>query len=160
MFCVMKLFLLLAWFVICAEQDARRKEISNRLTIGGAVLAAAYLSFTGVAWLGAPASEAGLALVLALALTLPGYMMGRLGAGDVKLMTAMALASDSAYLLCTFVGAGVALLLWFLIGKHLWPHMPQRVTQRYACLNPRTSDKLPFSPFLLIGLLLSAGLLH
>ncbi|MCI3947262.1 prepilin peptidase [Pseudomonas syringae] len=157
---MMRLGALLIWFIICAEQDARRKEISNGLTIGGIAVAAGYLSATGTTWLGAPAIEAGLALLVAMALTLPGYFIGRLGAGDVKLMTALALASDSTYLLGTFIGAGVALLSWRLIGKRAWPLIQQRLTQRYACMNPEASDKYPFSPFLLIGLLLTAWALH
>ncbi|RML97013.1 hypothetical protein APX70_02547, partial [Pseudomonas syringae pv. maculicola] len=47
----MKLFFLLVWFAICAEQDARRKEILNGLTLGAAALAAGYLAVTGLTWL-------------------------------------------------------------------------------------------------------------
>ncbi|KPY15879.1 hypothetical protein ALO54_02777 [Pseudomonas syringae pv. philadelphi] len=159
-FCVMKLFFLLVWFAICAEQDARRKEILNGLTLGAAALAAGYLAVTGLTWLGSPPLEGALALVLALALTLPGYTLGRLGAADVKLMTALALASNTAYLLCTFIGAGVAMLAWALIGKRVWPLIHQQVTQRYKHMNPGTPDKYPFSPFLLIGLLLTVCVIH
>ncbi|WP_237543658.1 A24 family peptidase [Pseudomonas syringae] len=151
----MKLFFLLVWFAICAEQDARRKEIPNGLTLGAIALTTGYLAVTGLTWLGAPPLEGALALLLALALTLPGYTLGRLGAADVKLMTALALASNTAYLLCTFIGAGVAMLAWALIGKRVWPLIHQQVTQRYKHMNPGVPDKYPFSPFLLIGLLLT-----
>ncbi|AZG88325.1 prepilin peptidase [Pseudomonas syringae pv. pisi str. PP1] len=156
----MKLFFLLIWFAICAEQDARCKQISNGLTLGAAALAIIYLALTGMTWLGSPALEALLALTLALALTLPGYALGKLGAADVKLMTALALASNSAYLLCTFIGAGVAMATWLIVGKSTWPHVQQRVAQRYRYMNPAASDKHPFSPFLFAGLLLSTALLH
>ncbi|QQQ49895.1 prepilin peptidase [Pseudomonas syringae] len=156
----MKLFFLLIWFAICAEQDARCKQISNGLTLGAAALAIIYLALTGMTWLGSPALEALLALTLALALTLPGYALGKLGAADVKLMTALALASNSAYLLCTFIGAGVAMATWLIVGKSTWPHLQQRVAQRYRYMNPAASDKHPFSPFLFAGLLLSTALLH
>lgn len=157
---MMKLFFLLIWFAICAEQDARCKQISNGLTLGAAALAIIYLALTGMTWLGSPALEALLALTLALALTLPGYALGKLGAADVKLMTALALASNSAYLLCTFIGAGVAMATWLIVGKSTWPHLQQRVAQRYRYMNPAASDKHPFSPFLFAGLLLSTALLH
>lgn len=62
---MMKLFFLLIWFAICAEQDARCKQISNGLTLGAAALAIIYLALTGMTWLGSPALEALLALTLA-----------------------------------------------------------------------------------------------
>lgn len=157
---MMKLFFLLIWFAICAEQDARCKQISNELTLGAAALATTYLAFTGMTWLGSPALEALLAATLALALTLPGYALGKLGAGDVKLMTALALASNSAYLLCTFIGAGVAMAVWLIVGKRVWPQARQWAAQRYRYMNPAAPDKHPFSPFLFAGLLLSTALLH
>ncbi|WP_346398288.1 A24 family peptidase [Pseudomonas syringae] len=156
----MKLFFLVIWFAICAEQDARCKQISNRLTLGAAALATIYLALTGMTWLGSPAREALLAVTLALALTLPGYALGKLGAGDVKLMTALALASNSAYLLGTFIGAGVAMATWLIVAKRAWPPTQQWVTQRYRYMNPTAPDKYPFSPFLFAGLLLSTALLH
>ncbi|KPX02223.1 Prepilin type IV endopeptidase [Pseudomonas savastanoi] len=157
---MMKLFLLLVWFVICAEQDARRKHISNGLTLGATALAAAWLAGTGTSWLGAPPLEAALTLALALGLTLPGYALGKLGAGDVKLMAALALASDSVYLLCTFIGAGIAALTWVLLARKVQHHINQRVARRYAYMFPDAPDKYPFSPFLLAGLLLTVALLH
>ncbi|AKF49701.1 Flp pilus assembly protein, protease CpaA [Pseudomonas syringae pv. syringae HS191] len=157
---MMKLFFLLIWFAICAEQDARCKQISNGLTLGAAALAIIYLALTGMTWLGSPALEALLAVTLAWALTLPGYALGKLGAADVKLMTALALASNSAYLLCTFIGAGLTMAAWLIVGKSTWPHTQQWVAQRYRYMNPGTPDKYPFSPFLFAGLLLSTALLH
>ncbi len=141
---MMKLFFLLIWFAICAEQDARCKQISNGLTLGAAALAIIYLALTGMTWLGSPAREAVLAVTLALALTLPGYALGKLGAADVKLMTALALASNSAYLLGTFIGAGVAMATWLIVAKRAWPPTQQWVTQRYRYMNPTAPDKYPF----------------
>ncbi|RMQ09692.1 Type IV leader peptidase family [Pseudomonas viridiflava] len=157
---MIKLFLLLVWFAICAEQDARRKQISNSLTLGAAALAAAWLAGTGTTWLGAAPLEAAQTLALALGLTLPGYALGKLGAGDVKLMTALALASNSAYLLCTFIGAGVAVLIWALLARKVQRHINQQVARRYAYMFADASDKYPFSPFLLAGSLLTVALLH
>ncbi|MEE4676861.1 A24 family peptidase [Pseudomonas alliivorans] len=151
----MDLFFLLVWFGLCAEQDARQRKISNWLTLGMAIIAAGYLLHSGQTWLGAAPGEAGWAALTALALTLPGYALGKLGAGDVKLLTALALATDSLYLLGTFIGAGIAIALWSVSVATLWPLANQHFTRRYLHLAPQTTNKYPFSPFLLIGLLLT-----
>ncbi|MBC3956984.1 MULTISPECIES: prepilin peptidase [Pseudomonas] len=148
----MDLFFLLIWFAVCAEQDARQKEISNWLTLGIAALALAFLAYTGHTWLGAHPDDAGQAAVIALALTLPGHALRRLGAADVKLLLALALASDTLHLLGTFIGAAIALAAWALAGKYLWPLLNQRLTRRYLLMSPGMTNKYPFSPFLFIGL--------
>ncbi|CAM3216296.1 prepilin peptidase [Pseudomonas floridensis] len=156
----MDLFFLLVWFAACAEQDARQREISNWLTMGVALLAGGYLAYSGHTWLGAAPDEAGWALLIALALTLPGYALGRLGAGDVKLLVALALATDSVYLLGTFIGAGLAIALWSLSDTKVWPLVNQHFTRRYLYLGPPMTNKYPFSPFLFIGLLLTVLIIH
>ncbi|MDO7930035.1 prepilin peptidase [Pseudomonas sp. KFB-139] len=156
----MELLFLLAWFAICAEQDARQRLISNWLTLGGFTLALAYLLYSGHTWLGFESADAGWALLLAVALTLPGYALGRLGAGDVKLLAALALASSSLHLLGTFIGAGLVMLIWLIIRQKAWPLIGQRVTQRYTYMNAEATNKQPFSPFLFTGFLLTALCIH
>ncbi|WP_122434207.1 prepilin peptidase [Pseudomonas viridiflava] len=156
----MDLFFLLVWFALCAEQDARQRKISNWLTLGVALVACGYLLYSGHTWLGATPDEAGWATLTALALTLPGYALGRLGAGDVKLLTALALLTDSLYLLGTFIGAGIAIALWSVSITQLWPLVNQHVTRRYLHVGPQATNKYPFSPFLLIGLLLTVLIIH
>ena len=146
-------FVLLAWFALCATQDLRHRQIANSLTLGGGALALAYLLWTGSTWLGAPAAQGGTALLLALLLTLPGYATGRLGAGDVKLLAALALASEPSTLLGTFIGAGLATLLWLWLAPRVWPLLGQGPQANLHHLAPETSGKRPFAPFLLIGLL-------
>lgn len=152
----MQLFLLLTWFAICADQDARQKQISNWLTFGGFALFLIFLLINGHTWLGASSAEGGWALLLALAFTLPGYALGRLGAGDVKLLAALALATDSLHLLGTFIGAGVVSVMWLWARKSLWPHMNQWLIQRYPHMGPQSSNKQPFSPFLFAGFAMMA----
>ncbi|SHN07812.1 prepilin peptidase CpaA [Pseudomonas asturiensis] len=148
----MDLFFLLTWFAVCAEQDARKKEISNWLTVGIAALALVFLACTGHTWTGANPNDAGLAAVIALALTLPGHALRKLGAADVKLLLALALASDTLYLLGTFIGAAIALAAWAMAGQYLWSLLNQRLTRRYLLMRPGMTNKYPFSPFLFIGL--------
>ncbi|MBV6754745.1 prepilin peptidase [Pseudomonas chlororaphis] len=151
---------LLAWFALCATQDLRHRQIANSLTLGGGALALAYLLWNGNTWLGAPATQGGVALLIALLLTLPGYATGRLGAGDVKLLSALALASEPSTLLGTFVGAGAATLLWLWLGPRLWPLLGQGQRTSLRHLDPEIREKRPFAPFLLIGLLcMSASIL-
>ena len=142
---------LLIWLMICAAQDARERHIANALTLGVGALALVWLLWTGNTWLGAEARQGGLAFLLALAFTLPGYWMGRLGAGDVKLVTALALATDGMHVLGTFIGAGVASVLWLLISPKVWLYMGQSLRGHLRYMGPEMSKKQPFAPFVLVG---------
>ena len=129
--------------VLCALQDMRQRQIANSLTLGGALLALIYLLWMGLTWLGAPASEGGWAFAVALLLTLPGYALGRFGAGDVKLLAALALASSLDVLLWSLIGAAVFQGAWVLIS--------QRLSARREASAPEVSTKQPYAPFLLTG---------
>lgn len=148
------------WLVLCAVQDVRQRQIANRLTLGAVLLALLYLLWSGSTWLGMSRSEGVWALVLALLLTLPGYALGRLGAGDVKLLAALALASNSTYLLWSLIGAGVANVAWLVCGPRLLPLASQGVRARLGYLVVDPSKKLPFAPFLLVGFTLAWVVLH
>ena len=90
----MQSIVLLMWLALCTEQDIRERQLSNALTLGVAACALVWLFATGRSWIGAEPSDAGWALAIVMLLTLPGYMLGRFGAGDVKLMGALALATS------------------------------------------------------------------
>ena len=79
-------------------------------------------------------------------------MLGRMGAGDVKLMTALALATDGIHLLGAFIGAGVASLLWLLLAPKVWLYMGQRLNGQIQHLPGNSSKKLPYAPFVLVGM--------
>lgn len=156
----MNLLFLLLWFAVCADQDARCARVSNRLTFGGALVALLYLLISAQSWLGAPINQAGWALLLTLILTLPGYALNKLGAGDVKLLIALALASDHVHILGTFIGAGVASVVWLMVRQILWRHMPQRVRNRYLGPVLQTPKKRPFVPFLFAGFVATVIWIH
>lgn len=151
----MQSFFLLIWLTLCAAQDARERHIANGLTLGAGVLALIFLGWTGSTWLGAGAVQGGWAFLLALVFTLPAYALGKLGGGDVKLMTALGLATDGMHLLGTFIGAGLASVLWRLLAPNVWLHMSQGLRDRLRYLRPETSNKQPFAPFVLVGFLLA-----
>ncbi|VVN90249.1 hypothetical protein PS718_01829 [Pseudomonas fluorescens] len=153
-------FVLLIWLALCAAQDARQRHIGNALTLGVGSLAAAYLLLTGHTWLGAEAAQGGWAVLLALALTIPGYILKRFGAGDVKLMTALALATDGAHLLGAFIGAALTSALWMLLVPKLWLYMSQRLIEHLRYMAPEMSKKQPFAPFVLAGTVLTLLWFH
>jgi prepilin peptidase CpaA len=140
---------LLIWFGLCAAQDLRQRRISNLLTLGGGALALAYLAVTGETWLGSSPPWPGLLVVLAL--TLPGYLMRRLGAGDVKLLLFLVLASSGRLTLLCLAGAGVWYLGWYLSSRLFWPWLSARAQARLDLFSP-AQRVYPFAPFLFLGL--------
>ena len=137
---------ILLWLGLCALQDMRQRQIANSLTLGVALLALIYLLWRGTTWLGAPAGDGGWAFAVALLLTLPGYALGRFGAGDVKLLAALALSSNLDALLWSLIGAAVFQGAWVLIH--------QRFSAHREVPSPGVSTKQPFAPFVLTGFVL------
>ena len=148
------------WLFLCALQDARQRQIANRLTLGMALLALIYLLWSGSTWLGASLAQGLGAFAVALLLTLPGYALGRLGAGDVKLLAALALGTGPVYVLGSLIGSALASLLWLVIAPRLWPLMGQGLRDQLRHLAPGASNKLPFAPFLLTGFCISWFWIH
>ena len=152
----MQSIVLLLWLALCSEQDVRQRQISNLLTLGVASCALLWLFATGHSWTGADASDAGWALAIVMLLTLPGYMYGHFGADDVKLMGALALASGTQYVLGTFIGAGVSVLVWLLARRRLWLLLNPKIKKRLQALAEEMGDKQAFVPYVLTGFLLTA----
>ena len=157
---MIQLCVVFVWFAACSIQDLLQRHISNILTFGAAALALLYLLWTGHTWLGASAAEGGWALLVALALTLPGYALNKLGAGDVKLLMALALATDRPTILGTIIGAGLCTGAWWLFVSKILPSMNQRVRTPSLGNHVPVSKKLPFAPFLLGGFTLTMALLR
>ena len=152
----MQSIVLLMWLALCTEQDIRERQISNLLTLGVAGGALVWIFATGHSWIGADASDAGWALAVVMLLTLPGYMLGRFGADDVKLLGALALATSPQYVLGTFIGAGITVVLWLLGRRRLWTLLNPKIKKRLQALAEQMGDKQPFAPYVLAGYLLTA----
>lgn len=133
---MIQLAVVLLWFVACSIQDLLQRHISNLLTVGGA------------------------ALLVALALTLPGYALNKLGAGDVKLLMALALATDRPTILGTVIGAGICSGIWWFFASKILPSINQRVKTLPFAKDVPMSKKLPFAPFLFAGFTLTMALLR
>ncbi|MEJ5864060.1 A24 family peptidase [Pseudomonas farsensis] len=147
---------LLMWLALCSEQDVRERQISNALTLGVATAALVWLFATGHSWIGADASDAGWALAIVMLLTLPGYMLGRFGAADVKLMGALALATSPQYVLGTFIGAGITVVVWLLSRRRLRTLLNPKLKKRLQTIAETLGDKQPFAPYVLAGFLLTS----
>lgn len=112
------LLLVLAWALTAFWSDALHRRLPNALVAGGWALAA-------IAWTWPPAGlpvsspAGGLAgAALGMGLLLPGWLAGKLGAGDVKLLGAcgalLGAAKLPAVLLATALLAGAWALAWLL----------------------------------------------
>ena len=139
---------------LCAIQDLLKRRIANALTLGGAVLALLYGCMTGQTLIGASLGEAGLALSLALALTVPGYALKRLGAADVKLFILLALATDPSHVLITLAVACIGQIAFKMLFNQLFLLNVPAVNQWLERLGG-FSDKQPFAPFVFLGLVAS-----
>lgn len=146
--------LLLVWAALCAAGDARYKRIDNRLILVGAVVAIVPLLAWRQSLTGAAPGETLLTCGLALLFALPGYWKGRFGAGDVKLLLVLALASDSLYLLFSLAGAALGMVLWLLAAPALWPRLPPALHSALPMLAP-PAKVLPYAPFVFFGMLLA-----
>lgn len=102
------------WSVAIVVFDLRNRRLPNGLTFGGLLTGAVVLVVWGQGMLGASVVSCVLALFLALLLTLPAYARKALGAGDVKLMMAIALMGGVRVLGFTFVMAGLFTAVWLV----------------------------------------------
>jgi prepilin peptidase CpaA len=149
---------LVAW---AAQADVRTRKIPNRLTFPALLLALAFhAAFGGRA--SATASLAGLALCLGA--TIPGWLFKWMGAGDVKLMTAVgawfAFPQAGIALLASFVAGGViavgvalrrGLLTQALRNAALIGAWSFAAPARATPLPPTTGARFPFALAVLAG---------
>lgn len=128
------LFLLLA---VAAVLDLRQRRIPNAIPLCILLLAIAVLLFAPGLGL-SPSSGASLAgLGVGLAATLPGYALGALGAGDVKLMAAVA------------VVLGWPLALHFVLVSVLVFGLVALIALRL--FGRKRNSRLPMAPAMLCG---------
>ena len=115
--------MLIAWATTAAGFDARHHRLPNWLTLGGLLAGSLYALTTGTSLLGGSAANAMFATVIAFLLLLPAYLAGWMGAGDVKLLAAMAMLGGGKILLPTLVigsvVTGIGALAFMLFGRRL-----------------------------------------
>lgn len=136
--------LILLWLLACAITDWRARRIPNVLTFGFLLLAAAVMLLGQRTLAGGGVQVGLLGLVMALLLTLPGFVLGRLGGGDVKLLAALGLATSVWTVLLTFIGATVVLLASSLAAR-------AGLGLRSGGAEGQDAREWPFGPALLLG---------
>ena len=153
--------LVIAWALAIAWTDWRRRRIPNLLSLGAWVVGLAVLLFTGQSVLGAAPASALLAAAGAFAVTLPGYLTRRLGAGDVKFLVATGLLSSwPLTLICftvgTLLGAAVGLLSTRRLSLYL--ALPRMLQKPDSWLS-RWAARTPPARHIPLGTCLAAGLI-
>lgn len=128
--------------------DLMSRRIPNVFSLGAIVGGLAYLAYAGHALVIASSLDVGLGLLLALVLTLPAYLVRWLGAGDVKLLLAIACLGGWKLVLTSFAVAGLLSGICALV-------MMQWAT--YFGHSPANKRWLPFGAMLSTGLILSMG---
>ncbi len=141
--------LVIAWTIAACLSDLKTRRIPNILSFGAMLLATGYLLTTGHAVLGAAWQSAVLAAGLGLALTVPAYLAGWLGGGDVKLLFAIGLLAGWEITLSSFVIASLIAGLAAIVYLTL---------TRYFDLPVSRKRWLPFGAALSVGLLLAIGM--
>lgn len=95
--------------------DLAQRRVPNVLSLGGiAVAVIALVVFGGCVGRGG-VDSALWAAGLGILLTLPAYIAGALGAGDVKLAAAIGLLTDLQFLIADFVIASVLAGAWAVV---------------------------------------------
>lgn len=149
---------LLFWSCACALFDARSRRIPNLLVAIGLLGALLHLLLLHSSVSGASPAQAITGLLLGLLLSAPGYWMGRMGAGDVKMLLVLGLSSSHWHVLLAVSGAGIGMACWSLLAARLWPRLPRALQHRLALFAPSQRQRLPYAPFLIPGLLLALWL--
>ncbi|OXY80876.1 prepilin peptidase [Oceanimonas doudoroffii] len=146
---------IITWITLCAWQDAREKKISNQLILYGLGVALIWMFYFGTTLTGQPVSEGITAALLSLSLTLPGYLMGKMGSGDVKMMMTLSLACGSTKILWLFFIATVVMIIWLYSAPKVWNRFPENMKQHLPMLSPEHVNAPPYAPFILTGALFS-----
>ncbi|MGP1717044.1 MAG: prepilin peptidase [Methylophilus sp.] len=138
-----------AWCLCVILTDMHARRIPNSLSLGMCLIALCWLLITSHSMLNATVQSAALGAAISLLLTLPAYAARLLGAGDVKLLLAIALVSGGYFTLFAFV---IAAFLAVTLGAVCF-----LVTRLRA--RPLTRRKwLPFGAALSVGLLMAIGI--
>lgn len=135
------------WAALVGGSDLARRRIPNYLVFGAAGVACFVLAWSGATPLGNSPLALLAGVILALVLTVPAYLLRQLGAGDVKMLLAVACLGGVSLTLQAFVIgallAGLAALVLLRFGHHVgWQ---TKSGQRF----------LPFGTALAIGVVAS-----
>lgn len=137
--------ILILWALLVAYMDISAKKIPNLLSLGGGIVGVCWLIVTSHTLAGQSWQSAVLGLILALLLTLPGYIARTLGAGDVKLLSAIGLLCGLQIVVEVFIAAAMMTGLVALAYLYWRRHAHRSDVRR----------PIPFGAALAAGLILS-----
>ena len=126
-------------------------------------MAAAVLAINGASASGAAVQSALVAAAVGLLLTLPAYIVGALGAGDVKLAVAIGLLTDVRFLTVDFIIAGLLAGVWALAWLYA-RRLPTPLGGARPAAAPATATSaarvkpVPFGAALAIGVVATLAL--
>lgn len=160
------LALLAAWVCAVAWMDFSHRRIPNSLSLGAWVFGVLHLVILGKSFLGASPTSSLLAAGFAVLVTLPGYMLKQLGAGDVKFLVGIGLLSSWPLTLNCFVIGALLGAATALAGTHrlrllmCLPEALRRPGSPIAQWGTATPPKrhIPFGTCLALGWLAALGL--
>lgn len=141
-----KLFLLVALIIICSATDVRARRVPNSVLLP-ALLASLFLNSLADGLTGLVDSLAGLAI--GLLMLMPFHLLGRMGAGDIKLLGVVgsvlgAWGATVAGLATMMAGAilGIVYLAWLVVKPAVISRVSQLV-QRLSGNAEAPPDLLP-----------------
>lgn len=152
--------ILIIVLAICTIIDVKTRKIPNWIIASLFLYSIYHLwvhqqSLFGHHWL-----DAIFSFTLALLMALPGYIKNQFGAGDVKLLTSIAIASSTQILLYTIAGTAISLAIWStgqILLKNNNKNQFHNITKK---LIMQKSKKLPYAPFLFFGFIGGLGLIN
>jgi prepilin peptidase CpaA len=154
-------WLLAMWACGICYFDARYRRIPNAVLLPALVLACVVLAWRGTSVTGAHWSSALMAAGIGAAFTLPGYVMRKLGAGDVKYLFVIGLLTSWPVTLHCFLIAALlagALALTWIFLPALAACLPRRWITPAKLLDrwlhiPIKERRMAFGSLLTVGLL-------
>lgn len=135
------------WAALVGGSDLLRRRIPNYLVFGAVGVAGVVLTWHGATPLGDSPLALLAGVILALVLTVPGYLSRQLGAGDVKMLVAVACLGGVSLTLQAFV---IGALLAGLVALILL-----RFGYRFGWQTKSGQRFLPFGTALAIGVVAS-----
>jgi prepilin peptidase CpaA len=116
------IWLLSVVLIVAAAIDGWKLKVPNWITfpliVGGWVYSTAFFGWEGVGW-------SLLGTIVGLALLLPAYAIGGMGAGDVKLLAGVGAwvgATDTFYAFCVSAVIGGAIAVAMVLWRRDWYH--------------------------------------
>ncbi len=154
---------MLVWAGLLAYFDIRSRRLPNWLTLGAWVVGGLLLVTHQRSWMSGTWSSALLGAGFGALVTLPAYMIRKLGAGDVKMLVGIGLLTSLAFTVTCFVFAaivgGLLALLWLLLdrSRHLLELLPPTLPAGLHTwlLTPLEARKMPYGALFALGVVVA-----